>query len=160
ALVIGIGMLVDNAIVVAEAVQSRLDEGASRIDAMRDTVSSLAFPLGTATGTTIAAFVPMLLSEGPVAEFTAALPIVITLTLILSYVFALFVTPALAVALKPSGGSEDNWMSRVGARAGGIAVGRSKTVLFGAALAVGAVLMAAPYVEQNFFPGGDRATLI
>ncbi len=160
ALVISIGMFVDNAIVVAEDVQARLDAGTSKQDAMRQAVTSLALPLGSANGTTIAAFVPMLMAQGPVAEFTGALPVVIALTLVMSYVFTLFVTPVLTTALKPSTSKRDDWMMHLGQRLGTLAVTRKKAVFGGALLAMFASLMAAPYVEQNFFPHGDRNQLI
>lgn len=160
ALLISIGMFVDNAIVVAEDVQARLDLGVGRVEAMKQAVVSLALPLGSATGTNIAAFVPMLMAEGPVAEFTSALPIVITLTLVMSYVFTLFVTPVLTAALKPTTDAREDWMVRLGRSAADFAIGRRKTVLGGAVLAVVASMLAAPYVEQNFFPHGDRNQLM
>ncbi len=160
ALVIAIGMLVDNAVVVAEDVQSRLDAGATKIDAMRDAVVSLAAPLGSATGTTVAAFVPMLMADGPTAEFTIALPVVITLTLGMSYLFALFVTPVLAALLKPNPEAREHWMTRLGRGAGELAVGRKKSVLAGAALVVLASIATAPYLDRAFFPSGDRNQLI
>jgi multidrug efflux pump subunit AcrB len=160
ALVIAIGILVDSATVIAEDVQSRLDAGATHLDAMRGAVASLAVPLGSATGTTGAAFIPMLMADGPVAEFTRALPVVIIITLLFSYVFALFVTPALTVLLKPKKHSEDDWMTRMGRVLGVFAIKRKRTVLFGATLAVAGSIIALPYVEQDFFPHGDRATLV
>lgn len=99
ALVLALGLLVDNAIVVAEDVQARLDRGVERWEAARQTVAELAVPLGSATGTTIAAFIPMLLTVGPTGDFTRALPIVIIVTLSVSYVYAITVTPALSAVV-------------------------------------------------------------
>ncbi|MGD9010086.1 MAG: efflux RND transporter permease subunit, partial [Desulfobacteraceae bacterium] len=70
ALVLALGMLVDNAIVMAENVQWRLDRGESARRAARGAIRELATPLAAATLTTVAAFVPMLISSGPTAAFT------------------------------------------------------------------------------------------
>ena len=92
-LVISLGLLVDNAIVVSENVQWRIDRGISGNRAGLQAVAELAKPLAGATATTLAAFVPMLISKGPTAEFTRSIPIVIMLTLTVSYLFAVTVTP-------------------------------------------------------------------
>ena len=96
AMVIALGMLVDNAIVVSESIQWRLDRGLQVRQAAVESVRELALPLGTATGTTLAAFLPMLVSKGGTADFTRSIPILIMLTLSVSYFFAVLVTPVLA----------------------------------------------------------------
>jgi len=72
-----------------------MDEGADPDTAMSRAVRELALPLGSATATTIAAFIPMLLSKGGTGDFTRSLPTVIIITLAVSYVFAVTVTPVL-----------------------------------------------------------------
>ncbi len=96
AMVLALGMLVDNAIVIAENIQSRLDRGTPPRQAAVEAVRELAVPLGAATLTTIAAFVPMLLAEGATSDFTSAIPVVVMLTLGISYLFAVLVTPVLS----------------------------------------------------------------
>jgi multidrug efflux pump subunit AcrB/outer membrane protein TolC len=162
AFVLALGLLVDNAIVVAENVQARIDGGAARWDAARAAIRELALPLGTATGTTVAAFVPMLLSQGPTGDFTRALPIVIILTLTVSWVIAVTVTPAVsAMVLRPS--------ARRAARAGrsrvlgfiaGLAARRPGWVLLGVLLLLGAAGSLVPNVRSQFFPASDRNQLI
>ena len=93
AFVLALGMLVDNAIVMAENVQWRLDRGENRRAAAAGAVSELAVPLAGATATTLAAFVPMLISQGPTAAFTRSIPIIIMLTLTVSYLFAVVRNP-------------------------------------------------------------------
>jgi multidrug efflux pump subunit AcrB len=161
ALVIALGLLVDNAIVVAEAVQARLDEGEGRWDAARGAVRDLTVPLATATGTTLAAFVPMLLSPGVTADFTRAIPIVVMVALALSYVFAVLVTPVLAAWLlrrKPSSGPTalEVW----GGRVASLSANRPWWVLG----AVGALVLSAGsmglFVDSEFFPYADRARFV
>ncbi|MEM9555366.1 MAG: efflux RND transporter permease subunit [Acidobacteriota bacterium] len=106
ALVIALGMLVDNAIVVAENIQYRLDEGTPIHVAAVESVKELALPLGTATGTTLAAFFPMLAAQGNTADFTRSIPVMIMLTLSVSYLFAVLVTPVLSeLLLRPRTGT-------------------------------------------------------
>ncbi|MEM7674847.1 MAG: efflux RND transporter permease subunit, partial [Myxococcota bacterium] len=85
ALIIALGMLVDNAIVVAENIQHRLDSGESRRTAALSAIQELALPLATATATTLAAFIPMYAASGPTSDFTRSIPQVIMLTLTISY---------------------------------------------------------------------------
>src|SRR5690606_29363675 len=96
ALVIALGMLVDNAIVVVENIVARMEAHQTPRQAALGAVYELAVPLFTATGTTVAAFVPMLLSKGSVGEFTRAIPILVTAVLLVSYLYAILVTPAVA----------------------------------------------------------------
>ncbi len=160
-LVLALGLLVDNAIVVAENVQRRLDAGVDRWRAARDAVSELALPLGAATGTTLAAFVPMLLAVGPVGDFTRALPIVIMLTLSVSYVVAITVTPAVsAITLRPNperarrpSNPVLTWVSRIG-------VQRPVAALLAVLLVLGAAVSLAPRIRLQFFPTSDRNQVI
>ncbi len=158
ALVIALGMLVDNAIVVAEHVQGRIDEGMPPLRAAAGSVRELALPLGAATGTTMAAFVPMLLSEGGVGEFTRAIPILIMLTLGISYVYAILVTPVLSNWLlrRRAPQKTATWLERVSAVVGRIAVRRPLVVLTLAVAIVVASFASVGLVEQRFFPASDR----
>ncbi|MCB9617584.1 MAG: efflux RND transporter permease subunit, partial [Sandaracinus sp.] len=161
ALVVALGLLVDNAIVVAETMQRRLDEGASPTDAMRATVRELAIPLGSATATTLASFVPMLLSEGTSGDFTRAIPIVVMLTLAVSYGYALLVTPLVArFALRPSRGTVRDRAGELGGRLAGFAVRRPKLTLSLALAVVFGAASFAPRVRLVFFPASDRDQLV
>ena len=160
ALVLALGMLVDNAIVVAEGIQRRVDGGMPRSQAAVETVRELAWPLGSATGTTLAAFVPMLLAEGPTGEFTRSIPVIVMLTLAISYVFAITVTPVLGGWLLRRGTSSDGWMERLGSFLGGLVLNRKKSVVAFAIAAVSVSGLLASRVEQRFFPGADRNQLV
>ncbi len=156
ALVLSLGLLVDNAIVVAERVQARIDEGDSGEDAATGTISELAWPLFTATGTTLASFVPLLLSEGPSGDFTRAIPQLVMLTLVVSFVFAITVTPSLAaLAFRPSprGSLADRVWLKTMAR---FPTENPWSTVGAASLLVLGVLLLLPLVRQQFFPAGDR----
>jgi len=160
ALVLALGLLVDNAIVVAEAVQSHIDAGLNRWDAARAAIRELALPLGAATGTTIAAFVPMYLSVGPTGDFTRAIPIMIMLTLTVSYLFAITVTPSLsAMLLRPTTGQNETRLHATRALSN-IATRRPWVALVGAALLIAGSVQLAGQVRMQFFPASDRNQVI
>ena len=161
ALVVALGLLVDNAIVVAETMQRRLDDGEATRDAMIATVRELAIPLGSATATTLASFVPMLLSEGTSGDFTRAIPIVVMLTLAVSYVYALLVTPLVArFSLRRARGVVRDRAGELGQRIARFAVARpAVTLVVALALVFGAGSFA-PRVRQAFFPASDRDQLV
>ncbi|MEN0067837.1 MAG: efflux RND transporter permease subunit [Myxococcota bacterium] len=161
ALVLALGLLVDNAIVVAETVQRHLDDGVPALEAARRAVLELGVPLGTATGTTVAAFVPMWLAGGGTADFTRAIPVVVVTALVLSYFFALAVTPALAALFqRPTAAASQSRLDGLALRLGRAVVARPGW----AVTAVGGLLVLAlamlPAVRQQFFPLSDRARVL
>ncbi len=97
ALIISLGMLVDNGIVIAEDIRVRLGKGEERIQAAINSGKSLAIPLLTSSLTTILFFVPMALAEGGTGEFTGSLAQVVTIVLLSSWVLSLFLTPTVCV---------------------------------------------------------------
>lgn len=161
ALVIALGMLVDNAIVVIENIQYRIDRGSKPHQAAMDAVRELALPLGSATGTTLAAFIPMLIAEGTTGEFTRAIPIIIMLTLAVSYVFAILVSPALAeIFLKPNTKSVGGVMDRISSGLANFSTRQAPLVLLAALVVVGLSFSSAGMLRQQFFPASDRNQLI
>jgi len=161
ALVIALGLLVDNAIVVAEAVQARLDAGESNWDAARGAITELAVPLATATGTTLASFVPMLLSPGTTADFTRAIPIVIMVALTISYLFAVLVTPILgAWFLRPRAQTGPSRLDRLGQALSRWTTRRPAWVLAGVGLLVAGTGTMGLFVQSEFFPYADRARFV
>jgi len=87
----GLGMLVDNGIVVVENVYRLMDEeGMSRIDAAKKGISEIAFPIIISTATTVAAFIPLGLWPGVMGEFMIYLPITLSVVLGSSLFVAIF----------------------------------------------------------------------
>ena len=93
--IIALGMLVDNGIVIAEEIRSRLERGQDKRAACIETGGTLALPLLTASLTTICAFLPMLLMQGQTGEYAFSLPMVVTLLLLGSWFLSMYVTPAM-----------------------------------------------------------------
>ena len=95
-IIIALGLLIDNAIVVVDEVQTRLREGLHPSDAVRSTVSHLAVPLVASTLTTVFAFIPIAASPGSVGEFIGTIGLTVILALLSSLFLSLTVIPALA----------------------------------------------------------------
>ncbi len=90
-LIMGLGMLVDNGIVVVENVYRLMDEeGMSRIAATKKGISEIAYPIIISTATTVAAFVPLGLWPGVMGEFMILLPITLSIVLGSSLFVAIF----------------------------------------------------------------------
>lgn len=108
ALIIALGMLVDNGIVMAESIMVQMNNGKKPITAAIDSASELRVPLLTSSLTTGAAFLPIYLAESAVGEFTASLFLVVTITLLCSWVLSMTLIPLLCVQfLKPKKESTD-----------------------------------------------------
>ena len=90
-LIMGLGMLVDNGIVVVENVYRLMDEeGMSRKEAAKKGISEIAFPIIISTATTVAAFIPLGLWPGVMGEFMIYLPITLSVVLGSSLFVAIF----------------------------------------------------------------------
>ncbi|GAL88111.1 efflux RND transporter permease subunit [Jejuia pallidilutea] len=90
-LIMGLGMLVDNGIVVVENVYRLMDEeGMSRIEAAKKGIGEIAFPIIISTATTVAAFIPLGLWPGIMGDFMMILPITLSIVLGSSLFVAIF----------------------------------------------------------------------
>ncbi|MBU2938328.1 efflux RND transporter permease subunit [Lacinutrix sp. C3R15] len=90
-LIMGLGMLVDNGIVVVENVYRLMDEeGMSRIEAAKKGIGEIAFPIIISTATTVAAFIPLGLWPGIMGDFMMILPITLSVVLGSSLFVAIF----------------------------------------------------------------------
>lgn len=93
AMIIALGMLVDNGIVIAESINVKLRNGIKGIDAAIDTGKQLTIPLLTSTLTTILFFMPIAFAAGAAGEFTMSLAQVISIVLLSSWFLSLYLTP-------------------------------------------------------------------
>jgi multidrug efflux pump len=90
-LIMGLGMLVDNGIVVVENVYRLMDEeGLSRFEAAKQGIAEIAFPIIISTATTVAAFIPLGMWPGVMGEFMIYFPITLSVVLTSSLVVAIF----------------------------------------------------------------------
>ncbi len=96
-LIIALGMLVDNAIIMAESIMVQMAEGKPAIEAAVGSARELRIPLLTSSLTTAAAFLPIYLAESTTGEYTGLLFTVVTVTLLCSWVLTLTLIPLLCV---------------------------------------------------------------
>ncbi len=161
AMVISLGILIDNAIVMVENVQTRLSDGATRLEAAGGAIRELAGPLGASTATTLAAFTPMLLSKGGTADFTRGIPVMIMLTLSVSYLLAISVAPLLAARfLRRESSERTRWVLTLGDRLAHLSTGRPRLVLAISAAMVLVSFALVPAMNLQFFPNADRPKVI
>lgn len=96
-MIVALGLLVDNAIEVCDNVHRLLHEGYSRYQAAVEGSKQIALPMIIATGTTIAAFLPMAIAlEGTIGEYSFSLPVVVSICLATSWVMAMSFTTVMA----------------------------------------------------------------
>lgn len=95
ALIVVLGMVVDDAIVVADNYVDLLDKGVERWTAAWRSAYDLVIPILTATVTIIASFMPMIILTGAIGEFIHDLPVTVTIALASSFVVAMVLTPTL-----------------------------------------------------------------
>ena len=96
AFIVALGMLVDNAIVVSDAIQNKLDGGVERLEACVSGTKEVIISILTSTLTTVAAFSPLILLNSVAGDYMKALPQVVIIALVASFFFAFLVTPSLA----------------------------------------------------------------
>lgn len=100
AVVIVLGMLVDDAVVVVEAIYYRVQRGSAVLAASLDALRETAAPVTSSVLTTIAAFLPLMLLPGIVGKFMFVIPFVVALTLAISLIEAYWMLPTHLIALK------------------------------------------------------------
>lgn len=96
ALIIALGILVDDAIVIIDAIQVYIDQGYEKMDACIEGMKQAMLPVFSATLTIAAAFSPMLFVPGPAGEFLKSLPETVIISVGASFLVAITVTPVLA----------------------------------------------------------------
>jgi multidrug efflux pump len=167
ALIISLGLLVDDAIIAVEMMAHKLEAGWNRYEAATYAFQSTAFPMLTGTLLTAAAFLPIALAKSLVGEYTFAIFAVTTIALLASWVVAVVVTPYLGHALlKPAQRLIDEdatyhtgFYRRFRAAVTGCLERRGWVIaLTAAALAVGVAAMGK--VEKQFFPQSDRLEIL
>ncbi len=109
ATVMGLGMLVDNGIVVVENVYRLMDEGMPRLEAAKQGVGEIAWPIIASTGTTLAAFLPLGFWPGVMGKFMIYFPLTLATVLFSSLFVALIINSMLTSVLMKT---EENEMSR------------------------------------------------
>jgi multidrug efflux pump subunit AcrB len=97
ALIIALGMLVDNGIVISESIVVQMTNGKAAVRAAIDSANELKVPLLTSSLTTAAAFLPIYLAESATGEYTASLFKVVSITLMCSWILSMSIIPMFCI---------------------------------------------------------------
>ena len=162
AVIIALGLLVDNGVVIVEDIVSRIGQGMPAKEAALASGQQYAFPLLISSITTVAAFLPLFLLSGASGEYAFSLGAVVALTLGGSWLVALYILPVLTVwFVSGKGGakSKNNSGSRVQAAYGSllrVALRLSPFVLSACFILVALAVMQFARVSKQMFPLSER----
>lgn len=162
ALIVAMGMMVDNAIVVADGVLTRMERGMDRIAAAIEAASGPSMPLLGATVVAVMAFYPIAASTESAGEYCQALFTIAGVALLISWLFAITVSPLMCVVMlpKPKAGQKDAYSGGFYVIFRRILEGALRIRLIVLLIFIGCLvgsLSAFRMVDQMFFPSSDRA---
>jgi len=162
ALIIALGLLVDDAMIAVEMMISKLEEGADKITAATFAYTSTAFPMLTGTLVTIAGFVPVGFAKSSAGEYCFSLFAVVGIALLVSWIVAVLFTPLTGVFILPDKmkghhvmGGKTRFMHLLDTAM------RARYLVIAVTVALFALaLFATRFVQQQFFPASDRPELL
>ena len=169
ALIIALGLLVDDAIIAVEMMSVQLERGMGRFDAACYAFTQTAKPMLTGTLITCAGFIPVAFSKGMASEFCAALFPVIGIALVLSWIVSVMVAPLFGyylIRVKQNADGEaahDPYASRfyrLFRRVLTLFLAHRAVVLIGTTVIFILSLIAFPHIKQTFFPPSLRPELL
>lgn len=164
-LIVSLGLLVDDAIIVIEMMQVKLEEGMDRLAAAQAAYKGCAKPMLAGTLITAAGFIPVGFAAGQTAEYVGAFFWVIASTLLLSWVASIFVSPVLGYRfIRVKAGEKKSALSdtayRIFYKAIVWCIRFKKTVIIGTAAIFAGTVALIPFVNQEFFPDSIRPEII
>jgi multidrug efflux pump len=170
ALVLALGLLVDDAIIAVEMMAVKLEQGYDRIRAAAFAYSSTAFPMLTGTLVTAAGFLPIATAQSGTGEYTRSIFQVVTIALILSWIAAVVFIPYLGYRLLPDGdklraehAGHDLYDTTFYRRFRDVlewCLDHRRTVIAATILAFVVSLGLFRFVQQQFFPASTRLELM
>lgn len=164
-LIVSLGLLVDDAIIVIEMMQVKLEEGMDRLAAAQAAYKGCAKPMLAGTLITAAGFIPVGFATGQTAEYVGAFFWVIASTLLLSWVASIFVSPVLGYRfIRVKAGEKKSAFAdrayRLFYKAIAWCIRFKKTVIIGTAAIFAGTVALIPFVNQEFFPDSVRPEII
>lgn len=164
-LIVSLGLLVDDAIIVIEMMQVKLEEGMDRLAAAQAAYKGCAKPMLAGTLITVAGFIPVGFAAGQTAEYVGAFFWVIASTLLLSWVASIFVSPVLGYRfIRVKAGEKKSAFAdrayRLFYKAIAWCIRFKKTVIIGTAAIFAGTVALIPFVNQEFFPDSVRPEII
>ncbi len=168
ALIIALGLLVDDAMISVEMMATKIEQGMDRFKAAVYAYSHTAFPMLTGTLITIVGFLPVFLSKSSASEYTGSLFIVVGLSLLVSWFVAVLFVPFLGFRLLPvfklqKAGIKDVYQKpvyRVFRAMVTWCVNWRKTVILITLIIFSISIYSFRFVENQFFPSSNRNELL
>ncbi len=168
ALIIALGLLVDDAMIAVEMMARKLEEGYDKVSAATYAYTSTAFPMLSGTIITAAGFLPIATAKSTTGEYTFAIFAVTTIALIISWFAAVTVTPFLGAWLlkehkAADGEPHDVFTTPFYTRLRGLidwCIGHRKTVLAATAATFLLGIAGMGLTEKQFFPSSNRVELM
>ncbi|MEX5570534.1 efflux RND transporter permease subunit [Pseudomonas syringae] len=164
ALIIALGLLVDDAMITVEMMVTRLEMGESKEQAATYAYTSTAFPMLTGTLVTVAGFVPIGLNNSSAGEYTFTLFAVIAVAMLVSWVVAVLFAPVIGVhILSANIKSKSEEPGRIGRAFNGSMLWAMRHRWPAIAITVGlfaASLFSMQFVQNQFFPSSDRPEIL
>jgi multidrug efflux pump subunit AcrB len=164
ALIIALGLLVDDAMIAVEMMVARLEVGDPVEKAATHVYTSTAFPMLTGTLVTVVGFIPIGLNSSNAGEFTFTLFVVIAVSLIVSWIVAVLFTPLLGVAILPAKikghHEEKSRPAQMFSRLLLVCMHHRWITISVTVAAFLTALFGMQFVQQQFFPSSDRAELV
>ena len=164
ALIIALGLLVDDAMITVEVMVTRLEKGESKEQAATFAYTSTAFPMLTGTLVTVAGFVPIGLNASSAGEYTFTLFAVIAVALLVSWVVAVLFAPVLGVhLLSAKVKAHDAEPGRIGRgfNHGLLWCMRHRWItIIGTVVLFALAVFSMRFVQNQFFPSSDRPEIL
>lgn len=170
ALIISLGLLVDDAMITVEMMVAQIEAGVEKTKAAVYAYTHTAFPMLTGTLVTIAGFVPVGFARSGTGQYCYSLFAVVALALVVSWFVAVIYAPVIGVAVLPAtlkshaDTAKSRGLAAFGQRAFDavlLACMRWKFVTIGVTLACFALaLYATQFVQKQFFPASDRPEVL
>jgi multidrug efflux pump len=163
-LVVALGIMVDNAIVIVDAIAQRRQDGLSKLEAVTQTLKHLWLPLAGSTITTMLAFAPIVLMPGAAGEFVGGIAISVMFALLGSYIISHTLIAGLAGRFSKEGKSSHWYQQGIAfptlsrAFKASLAIALKRPIMAAIVIGIMPVLgfMAAGKMTEQFFPPSDR----
>ena len=171
-----IGLIIDDAIVVVEAIHAKLQQGAGRIVAVQQALAEIFRPLLASTLTPVVVFIPLAFLDGVAGSFFRALALTMVISLLTSLVLALTLIPSLAAWWMPTGkqlqagsvlfGKKEEYLSWFQRLIKGyekvlrIALKHAKKILLACALILAMAIWLYGHLESEFLPFMDEGGFV
>ena len=165
ALIIALGLLVDDAMITIEMMISKIEEGMEKVKAATFAYTSTAFPMLTGTLITIFGFLPIGFADNNTGQYTFSLFAVVAVALVASWFVAVIFAPVIGLSVLPSrikahGAAGPGLFMRAFRRLLGFSMRHRWLTIAASLAAFGASVYGMGFVQQQFFPASNRPELL